>query len=302
MTVTQEVMRERDIIKSWTPWNVRHLFHLVTPSPWPIIMSLSIFITVIGGTTYFHRYQFGFALLICGLIMIISTMFVWFRDIIREGIQGHHTLIVQKGLRYGVVLFILSEVMFFFGIFWAYFHSTLVPTIEIGSIWPPREIEIFNPFKIPLINTVILLTSGMTLTLAHHELVGGGRISMAKSKLLGLLSVKFLTVVTFLAITVLLGVIFTALQGVEYVMAPFTISDSIYGSTFYFATGFHGLHVIIGTILLIVAAVRAYLNHFTPTNHVGLEAAAWYWHFVDVVWIILYIAIYLNSEIVNLFI
>lgn len=298
MTITREEIRERDISKSWTPWNVRHLFHLVTPSPWPIIMSLSVFITVVGGTTYFHRYQFGLALLICGLIMIFSTMFVWFRDVIREAIQGHHTLIVQRGLRYGVVFFILSEAMFFLGIFWAYFHSVLVPTIEIGSIWPPRAIETFNPFAIPLINTLILLTSGLTLTLAHHELVAGARMSGLKNRLFA----KILSVPGFLAMTVLLGVIFTGLQVVEYVTATFTISDSIYGSTFYFATGFHGIHVIIGTILLIVAGARAYFKHFTPTSHVGLEAAAWYWHFVDVVWIILYISIYLNSEIVNLFI
>lgn len=293
MKRSRDVMIKRDIIKDWTPWSLRHLFHLVTPSPWPLIMSFSIFITVIGGTTYFHRYQFELFILNYGLIMILSTKFLWFRDVIREGVQGYHTLIVQKGLRYGVVLFILSEVMFFFGIFWAYFHSTLVPTIEIGSIWPPREIEIFDPFKIPLINTGILLLSGMTLTIAHHELLEGFSPIPIKRNFVDRFSANYENAGGYIGLTIVLGILFTYLQAVEYVVASFTISDSIYGSTFYFATGFHGLHVIIGTIFLIVSGLRFYFKQLTPTNHIGLEAAAWYWHFVDVVWIILYVTIYL---------
>jgi cytochrome c oxidase subunit 3 len=185
-----------------------------------------------------------------------------------------HTKAVQRGLKMGVVLFIVSEVMFFFAFFWAYFHSSLAPAIEIGSIWPPVGITVFSPWGVPLLNTLILLLSGVTITYAHHALTLGNRFYLVDG----------------LAFTILLAVIFTFLQAFEYRTAPFNISDGIYGSTFFMATGFHGFHVIIGTTFIVVCLMR--VHHFTKQHHVGFEAAAWYWHFVDVVWLFLFVSIY----------
>jgi cytochrome c oxidase subunit 3 len=175
-----------------------------------------------------------------------------------------------------MILFIVSEVMFFFAFFWAFFHSSLAPTIEIGSVWPPLGIEVLNPWDIPLLNTLILLLSGVTVTWAHHSIVAGERKQAIIS----------------LTLTVSLGIIFTIFQALEYIEANFTISDSVYGSTFYMATGFHGFHVLIGTIFLSVCLLRLFYKHFTRQHHFGFEAAAWYWHFVDVVWLFLFITIY----------
>lgn len=212
-----------------------------------------------------------------GLVLVVLLMIIWWRDVIREAtFEGHHTLVVQKGLRYGMLLFIVSEIMFFFAFFWAFFHSSLAPTIEIGSIWPPEGIHPFNPKEIPLLNTIILLTSGATVTWAHHSI---------------LLGKKFEAVYGLIA-TVLLAILFTALQAFEYSEAAFNISDGIYGSTFFMATGFHGFHVIIGTLFLTVCLFRLINNHFTILHHFGFEAAAWYWHFVDVVWLFLFVSIY----------
>ena len=176
----------------------------------------------------------------------------------------------------GMILFILSEVMFFFGFFWAFFHSALAPTPEIGSVWPPQGIEVINAWGIPLLNTIILLTSGATITWAHHAIVAGNR----RNAIIGFV------------LTLTLAVFFTMLQLFEYLEASFTISDSVYGSTFYMATGFHGIHVIVGTIFIAVAFVRLLQHHFTQEHHFGFEAAAWYWHFVDVVWLFLFVVIY----------
>ena len=212
-----------------------------------------------------------------GLITIVFTMIVWWRDVIREAtFQGHHTLMVKQGLKYGMLLFIASEVLFFFSFFWAFFHSSLSPTIELGAVWPPQGIDPLNPFSVPLLNTAVLLSSGATVTWAHHAIISGRRGEAIRG----------------LTATVVLGLIFTALQAMEYYEAPFAISDSVYGSTFFVATGFHGLHVIIGTTFLAVCLGRLVSHQFTRHHHFGFEASSWYWHFVDVVWLFLYICIY----------
>jgi len=255
----------------------KHPFHLVDPSPWPLFAALSAFSTTTGGVMYMHGYIGGGTLLSLGLCMIMYSMFVWWRDVVREATyEGHHTGFVQLGLRYGMILFIVSEVMFFFAFFWAFFHASLTPTIDIGAIWPPKGIDVLNPWEVPFLNTVILLSSGASVTWAHHAIVAGYRTQAIYG----------------LCITIALASVFTGLQALEYMEAPFTISDSIYGSTFYLATGFHGFHVFIGTVFLTVCLVRLMNFHFTKTHHFGFEAAAWYWHFVDVVWLFLFVSIY----------
>lgn len=255
----------------------KHSFHLVDPSPWPLISGMSAFMLTFGFAMYMHGYSGGEFLWKFGLSMIIFMMYVWWRDIVREGTyEGQHTKSVQTGLRLGVILFIVSEVMFFFAFFWAFFHSSFNPSVAIGGVWPPAFIVTLDPWKIPLLNTFILLSSGASVTWAHHSIVMGSK-SQASIALI---------------VTVVLAVIFTLLQGYEYMTAPFTISDGVYGSTFYMATGFHGFHVIIGTLFLTVCLFRLYFNHFTREHHFGFEAAAWYWHFVDVVWLFLFITVY----------
>nr|YP_008083592.1 cytochrome c oxidase subunit III [Rhizomys pruinosus]AGN48976.1 cytochrome c oxidase subunit III [Rhizomys pruinosus] len=252
-----------------------HAYHMVNPSPWPLTGALSAFLMTSGLTMWFHFNSIF--LLLTGLFANILTMYQWWRDIIREGtFQGHHTPVVQKGLRYGMVLFIISEVFFFAGFFWAFYHSSLAPTHELGGYWPPAGITPLNPFEVPLLNTAVLLASGVTITWAHHSLMEGHRSNMNYALLL----------------TILLGLYFTILQASEYYETPFTISDGIYGSTFFMATGFHGLHVIIGTTFLLTCLFRQLNFHFTSKHHFGFEAAAWYWHFVDVVWLFLYVSIY----------
>jgi cytochrome c oxidase subunit 3 len=253
----------------------KHPYHLVNPSPWPVVGAISALVLAVGAILYMHDYTP--VVLPVGFVMILFTMFMWWRDVVREGThEGHHTPVVQLGLRYGMLLFIASEVMFFAAWFWAYFNASLFPTEAIGGVWPPEGIATFNPFELPLLNTLILLSSGVTVTWAHHELLAGNR----KGTLQGL------------ALTILLGASFTAIQAYEYSHAAFGFTDNIYPSTFFMATGFHGLHVIIGTIFLAVCWYRAYLGHFKPDHHFGFEAAAWYWHFVDVVWLFLFICIY----------
>lgn len=239
-----------------------HTFHLVDPSPWPFVGAVSAFTATMGGALYMHSYALGNLILPFGIFLILYTMFFWWRDIIREGtFEGHHTSLVQLGLRYGMILFIVSEIMFFFAFFWAFFDASIAPTIEIGSIWPPMGIDVLNPFEVPLLNTVILLSSGATVTWAHHAIVAGFRRETIVSLLL----------------TAGLGVIFTMLQLFEYAEASFNISDGIYGTTFYLATGFHGFHVLIGTIFLTICLYRDIEYHFTREHHFGFEAAAWYW-------------------------
>jgi len=253
----------------------RHPYHIVTPSPWPLTTSIGALALTIGAVLYMHGYTGGLLTLIAGLLYILGSVYYWWRDVIIEAtLQGKHTRKVQKGLKLGFALFIVSEIMFFFAFFWAFFHSSLAPAIEIGSIWPPFGIKSFYPWGIPLLNTAILLTSGFTITYAHHAILLGWKREAYQGLLL----------------TILLAVVFTAVQAYEYLNAPFSINDGIYGSTFYMATGFHGLHVMIGTTFIYVCLRR--LHQFTTTHHVGFEASAWYWHFVDVVWLFLWVSIY----------
>nr|YP_009498531.1 cytochrome c oxidase subunit III [Caridina multidentata]AWK60844.1 cytochrome c oxidase subunit III [Caridina multidentata]AZH81019.1 cytochrome c oxidase subunit III [Caridina multidentata]AZH81020.1 cytochrome c oxidase subunit III [Caridina multidentata] len=253
----------------------KHTYHLVDMSPWPLTGSISAMMITTGLVKWFH--QFNPDLLLLGLLATSLTMIQWWRDISREGTyQGLHTSRVVAGLRWGMILFITSEVLFFFSFFWAFFHSSLSPTVEVGSCWPPAGIQAFNPFQIPLLNTAVLLASGATVTWAHHAMMESNLTQALQG----------------LTLTVLLGVYFTGLQYLEYYEAPFTIADSVYGSTFFVATGFHGLHVVIGSTFLSVCMYRSYMCHFSSKHHFGFEAAAWYWHFVDVVWLFLYISIY----------
>jgi len=255
--------------------NFNHPFHLVDYSPWPLTGAIGVIVLVRGIVKWFHNFNIN--LLILGYFIVILTIYQWWRDICREGTyQGKHTILVTKGLRWGIILFIVSEIFFFVSFFWAFFHSSLAPNIEIGAIWPPTDIIPFNPFQIPLLNTIILIRSGVSVTWAHHAIIENNNSQITQG----------------LFITIILGIYFTILQAYEYFEAPFTIADRIYGSTFFIATGFHGLHVIIGTIFLLICLIRHLNNHFSSNHHFGFEAAAWYWHFVDVVWLFLYISIY----------
>lgn len=253
----------------------RQPFHLVDMSPWPLFTGFSAFTVATGIARWFHNY--GTLCLTIGLLTLTLTLFQWWRDVSREAtFLGAHTTHVAKGLRCGMILFIVSEVCFFFAFFWAFFHSRLAPTPELGCCWPPIGVTPINPFSIPLLNTAVLLASGVTVTWAHHCLIEGKRTGAIQA----------------LILTISLGIYFTLLQLGEYISAPFTIADGIYGTTFFVSTGFHGLHVIIGTTFLSICLLRTTLWHFSSGHHFGFEAAAWYWHFVDVVWICLYLCIY----------
>ncbi len=268
-----------------------HPFHLVNPSPWPLIASMSLLLLTVGAAMAMHGAPEKLPILgklICGLglVGVLYVMFGWWRDVIKEGhADKAHTPAVSFGLRMGMGLFITSEVMFFVAFFWAFFDSALMMnkplTDEMWPIvgptpWPPEGITVFDPFHLPFLNTLVLLLSGTTVTWAHYALMKGDM----KSVKMGLW------------FTVLLGLFFTALQALEYSHAAFGFTDGIYASTFYLATGFHGLHVIIGTLFLAVCLRRCYTGTLTPQKHLGFEFAAWYWHFVDVVWIFLFVSIY----------
>ena len=260
-----------------------HDYHLVDPSPWPVVSSISVFILAVGAVQYLHDSSPW--VMLVGLAGVLYSMVVWWRDVLREANQGDHTPVVQLHHRYGMILFIASEVMFFVAWFWAYFDASLYPGEAIqasraaltGGIWPPQGIETFDPWHLPLINTLVLLTSGTTVTWAHHALQHGDRQGLKWG----------------LILTVALGALFTVFQVYEYQHAAFGFSGHIYGSTFYMATGFHGFHVLVGTIFLLVCLMRAMAGQFTPQQHFGFEAAAWYWHFVDVVWLFLFVVIYI---------
>jgi len=258
-------------------YSQRHGFHLVDASPCPLVSSISALLTTTGGVMFFHGYSGGEFFMLSGMFMVTLRMYVWWRDIVREGtLEGCHTSVVQIRLRWGMLLFIASEVMFFFAFFWAFFRASLSPTIQIGAVFPPKGIDVLSPWDVPLVNTLILLLSGATVTWAHHAIVGGAR----DHAILGLI------------LTVILAVTFTGLQAFEYYEANFRISDGIYGSTFFMATGFHGFHVFIGTCFLSVCLARLNNYHFRQEHHFGFEAGAWYWHFVDVVWLFLFVSIY----------
>nr|WRK21497.1 cytochrome c oxidase subunit III [Nionia sp.] len=252
-----------------------HPFHLVDSSPWPITGSIGVMTLTSGMIMWFHK--FNYLLIFLGVIITLMTMFQWWRDVIREStFQGLHTKKVINSMKIGMILFILSEVLFFSSFFWAFFHSSLSPTVEIGLQWPPFGIKTFDPMNIPMLNTTILLSSGISMTWAHNALLKKEFNQMMQSMIL----------------TSFLGIYFTILQSYEYVESSFCISDSIYGSTFFMSTGFHGIHVIIGTMFIIISTLRMKNLHFSSMHHVGFEASAWYWHFVDVVWLFLYISVY----------
>jgi cytochrome c oxidase subunit 3 len=259
-----------------------HEFHILPPDPWPIIGAFSALALTGGAVMWFHDNAYGPFITIAGLLAVLITMASWWTNTIKEAHEGHHTPVVQLHLRYGMILFIASEVMFFLAWFWAYFDASLFPSAAeaVGGQWPPKGLHVLDPWGYPLLNTLILLCSGTTVTWAHHSLIHGDREGLK----LGLL------------LTVILGLVFTGVQAYEYIHAPFAFKQAnggnIYGSTFFMATGFHGFHVIVGTIFLTVCLVRAWKGDFTPKQHFGFEAAAWYWHFVDVVWLFLFVSIY----------
>nr|YP_010127465.1 cytochrome c oxidase subunit III [Sabella spallanzanii]QPO99961.1 cytochrome c oxidase subunit 3 [Sabella spallanzanii]UJM44183.1 cytochrome c oxidase subunit 3 [Sabella spallanzanii]UYP50927.1 cytochrome c oxidase subunit 3 [Sabella spallanzanii] len=250
--------------------------HLVEVSPWPLLVGmLALSLTV--NLVMFFRGQLGWLGGVMSFIALVFVLGQWWRDVIRESTyMGEHSKVVVSGLKIGMVLFILSEVMFFFGFFWAFFHASLAPAVELGCAWPPVGLEVIPAMGAPLLNTGILLGSGVSVTYSHHSYLAGdggaGNFS--------------------LLITIILGVLFTGIQGLEYSEASFSIADSVYGSTFFLMTGFHGFHVLVGSTYLLVSLIRGYLGHYSSTHHVGFELAAWYWHFVDVVWIFLFIWVY----------
>ncbi len=277
--------------------DVKHDYHLVNPSPWPAFGSLMVLTMLVGAvfsmkpdaTLFgFEGKVFGTWFFGAGFLGVLYTMFAWWSDVVREGETGDHTPVVRIGLRYGMILFIASEVMFFVAWFWAFFNASLYPLLHISpaalwdvlgneAVWPPEGIETFDPWHLPFMNTLILLLSGTTVTWAHHAMLHGDRKGVKKG----------------LWLTVILGAFFTCVQAYEYSHAAFGFSGNIYGATFYMATGFHGFHVLVGTIFLAVCLGRVYRGHFKPDHHFGFEAAAWYWHFVDVVWLFLFFCVYI---------
>ena len=280
----------------------QHDYHILPPSPWPALASLGSLILAVGGVAWMQAMKGGalnlfgvnlasanFWIFGIGLLIILYVMYAWWSDAIREGKEGHHSPVVALHLRYGMIMFIASEVMFFVAWFWAFFDASLFPG-EVhqvaraeftGGMWPPKGIEVLNPWHLPLYNTIILLLSGTTVTWAHHALLHGDRKGLING----------------LALTVGLGVLFSFVQAYEYMHAPFNFHDSIYGATFFMSTGFHGFHVIVGTIFLLVCLIRAIGGDFSPKHHFGFEAAAWYWHFVDVVWLFLFASIYVWASV-----
>ena len=277
---------------------VKHDYHLVNPSPWPLVGSIAAAVLAFGAVT-FMKGLFGLPkgtwwLAAIGFAGVIYTMIGWWIDVVKEANHGDHTPVVSIGLRYGMIMFIASEVMFFVAWFWIFFEMALFHNVRTASAidevraawqtWPPKGVETVSPWHLPLVNTLTLLLSGTTVTWAHHALLEGDR----KGAKIGLL------------LTIILGVLFTSIQAYEYhhilteqlFYSPDAANSGLYGSAFFMATGFHGFHVIIGNIFLTVCLLRLIGGGFTPQKHFGFEAAAWYWHFVDVVWLFLFAFIY----------
>ena len=254
----------------------KHPFHLVDLRPWPIFRSLGTCLLTLGLTRWMNRRGYEI-LAVWGIAIILFRRSQWWRDISREGtFRGNHTSKVEYGLRIGILLFITREIFFFFSFFWAFFHSSLSPNRDTGAVWPPTGLYAINPYEVPLLNTTLLLSRGATITWAH----------------IAILNSLWIESCTGLVRTVVLGLLFTSLQVLEYHSRSFSITDSVYGRTFFVATGFHGLHVLMGTIFIIVAWLRQWNNHFSHWHHFGFEASAWYWHFVDVVWLFLFVSFY----------
>nr|YP_010324864.1 cytochrome c oxidase subunit III [Ixodes nuttallianus]UNO53785.1 cytochrome c oxidase subunit 3 [Ixodes nuttallianus] len=252
-----------------------HPFHMVEKSPWPFMSSVSSIMITTSSIMILH---FSFSHIISlTMIILLFTLFQWWRDVSREAaLQGHHSSYVLWGLKLGMILFIISEIFFFISFFWAFFHSSLSPNIEVGSMWPPKNIFPFNPFEVPLLNTTILISSGISISWSHHSIINK----------------NFNQAFNALLITILMGLTFSCLQMWEYTQAQFSMSDSIFGCTFFMTTGFHGLHVLMGTTFLSVSLARMNKNLISSSHHFGFEAAAWYWHFVDVVWLFLFTFMY----------
>jgi cytochrome c oxidase subunit 3 len=265
----------------------RHDYHIIDPSVLPFVGAVSGFTMLAGAVLMFHDITSLVA--VAGLIGVLYTMYAWWSVVVGEATVGDHTPVVRIGLRMGFILFIMSEVMFFSAWFWTFFKHAIFPAVEdlatetvatwqaADGMWPPPGIVTFDAWDLPLINTLILLLSGCTVTWAHHALIEGKRPAL----IWGLIA------------HVALGATFTMFQAYEYSHAQFGFSDNIYGAAFFMATGFHGFHVLIGTIFLAVCLLRSAKGHFTPTQHIGFETAAWYWHFVDVVWLFLFAAVYI---------
>jgi cytochrome c oxidase subunit 3 len=252
-------------------------FHLVDQSPWPILASFSVLLMAVSAVMSFHGFDHGGKLLLLGFILTVSVMALWFRDVITEAtFLGDHTFQVRRGLTIGFVLFVISEVFAFLSVFWAFFHSSLSPDIAIGNTWPPLGIVALDPFAIPLLNTILLLSSGAFITWAHHGLIYGNRRAVIYGTI----------------VTIIFAAVFTGLQYFEYREASFTMSDSVFGSAFFASTGLHGLHVIVGTTFIAVCLFRIINYHLTDGHHVGFESAILYWHFVDVVWLFLFLSVY----------
>ena len=260
------------------------LFHLVDLSPWPFVASQSLFIMLSGAVIAFHGYQYGSLSIKIGAILLVISASLWWRDVTREGFQGQHTAPVTKGIKMGFSLFIVSEIFLFIAFFWALFHSSLVPNIELGNVWPPLGVEPINPWVVPLLNAIILLSSGVTVTWAHHAIIACNY----KSALYGL------------SATIFLAVVFTALMVAEYYIASFDISDSVYGSCFYMLTGLHGSHIIVAIIFLLVSAYRLYKHHFSNLSFLGAELGILYYHFVDVVFLFVFGLVYWWSSGIEL--
>lgn len=245
-------------------YNFKNPIHIVDNSPWPLLVSITL-ITIILNEN-----------IIINIILLLLIIFQWFRDIIRESKKGEHTLIVQKGLTLGYILFLISEIMLFFSFFWAYFHSSLSPNLELGIVWPPLGIKEINPWGIPLLGSIILLSSGFLITLSHHAfLIGNKSITLF-----------------YLLLTILLGFFFLFLQFFEYSYGEFTISDSIFGSIFYMTTGLHAIHVFLGSIFLFLQFLRIFFDHLSSEHHLGFEFSIFYWHLVDIIWLFVFISYY----------
>jgi cytochrome c oxidase subunit 3 len=262
-----------------------HDYHVLPPSIWPLAGALAAIIMLFGAVLGMHApdptADTAYWLALLGLLAVLYVMFAWWSEVVHESRTGDHTPVVRLGLKYGFILFIMSEVMFFVAWFWTFFKHRLYPmgpqSPAVDGVWPPAGIETFDPWHLPLINTLILLLSGCAATWAHHALVHENNRK---------------DLVNGLILAIALGIVFTGMQAYEYSHAAFGFAGNIYGASFFMATGFHGFHVIIGTIFLTVCLIRALKGHFTPEKHVGFEAAAWYWHFVDVVWLFLFATIY----------